>query len=107
MLHARSNRTTLGAASANVLVPPAHDAGIADACAAYDDQSARGTDAPIQLNRDCDPGKPVETIADDSSAAGVSPRNSPMPPRSTPGVVLVNRPRPFAISAFLICPVRL
>src|SRR4051812_27905112 len=107
MLHERSNRRTLGAASANTLAPPAHDDGIADDCAEYAAQSAPGTAPPMQLNRVCDPGNPVDTSAVERSDAGVIPRNSPIPPRRTPGVVPVNRPRPLAICVLRICPLRL
>src|SRR4051794_29510619 len=107
MLHPRSNSTTLGAASAKVLMPPAHDDGIADERVPYAAQSARGTDVPIQLRRDCDPGNPVETRADDRRVAGVSPRNSPMPPRKTPGVVPEKFPSGLPICVFRIWPVRL
>src|SRR3954471_17995782 len=107
MLHTRSRSTTFGTASENVFAPPAHDDGTAELCAAYADQSARGTEPPIQLNRDCEPGSPVDTSADDNNDAGVRPRNSPMPPRSTPGVVLVKRPSPLATTPLRTCPLRL
>src|SRR4051812_26421514 len=57
--------------------------------------------------RESAPGNPVFTSAVDNRFAGVKPRNSPTPPRNTPGVVLVNRPRPLSMFALRICAERL
>jgi hypothetical protein len=106
IFHAGSKSNTFGAASRKDDYRPTHVDGIADtfaiACL-----SARGTDDPMQPMRESAPGRPVFTSADESRFAGVNPRNSPMPPRRTPGVVLVNRPSPFSMFAFRTCPVRL
>src|SRR5262249_9682572 len=103
----RSNATTFGAASANELLPVVHVVGIALADAANAFQLGGGPSPPMQLTRASDPGNPVETSAVDNRFAGVKLRNSPMPPRSTPGVVPLKRPRLLPMVVLRTWPLRL